>query len=567
MILYIVQAGKKHGIGHLRRALLLIEQSDFKAYIAVKCEVGEKSQVEDFLQGIPHVFFHNNWRQTWLDLRLHDWQAVVLDMRILDPFIIHSLQAASLPMVVWDGYGLNSRKSEILINPLFYSGSKSANLTDLIYQPMEKKLEKVKKDGKGILISMGGSDPAQAARKIIPVLVSQGIPCTLVEGPLCDYSWAQNISGVKLIKGAKSVADLISESETVITGIGLTLVEALRAGRRCIVYTPTTYHEKIAVTIPGVLSGGRVQKFSPEKLITLLDQPRPSATAVRETLSPLWWKNLLKTLISKGPARCPVCGSLKRVSLYRQSHQTLFECGDCRSNYIYRWSNDSESYQSEYFQEHYREVYGKDYLADIDQIRGYSRRRIAEIKKLTGGQTGDLLDFGSAYGIFLDEARLQGFQPLGVEISRHAVKQARNLFSIQSVPNWEAVRQKVDVITSWFTVEHMPDPVHWLQEAALRLKPGGILALGLPHGRGLLGRFNPRLYFRIRPAEHEFEPSWYGMEQLLKRFGFRIERTCFFGLHPDRLGLPAWGILKGMQRFLGLGDTFEIYARKLPSSP
>lgn len=186
-----------------------------------------------------------------------------------------------------------------------------------------------------------------------------------------------------------------------------------------------------------------------------------------------------------------------------------------------------------------------------------------EIRRRVTSPTPRLLDVGSALGFFLDEARVLGFRPEGVEISEYARNFCEKEFSIPVYADISSVQGLYDVITLWFTLEHMAAPEGFLKEVSALLAPGGMIALGLPNGNGAFSRFNPKAYFRARPSEHEFEPSPKGLRLLLSRLGFEVVHFEYFGLHPARLGLPENPFWMELQKKCKLGDTFECYAVKV----
>jgi len=117
--------------------------------------------------------------------------------------------------------------------------------------------------------------------------------------------------------------------------------------------------------------------------------------------------------------------------------------------------------------------------------------------------------------------------------------------------------------------EHFNPLRRGLEKAAELVKPGGFLALSTPNARGLTGRFYPEKFHARSPRDHYtlWDPS--SARRALDMFGFRIRRIRFTGIHPDRYPAALRALLgeRGCRwagRFFGLGDTFEIYAQRLP---
>ena len=261
---------------------------------------------------------------------------------------------------------------------------------------------------------------------------------------------------------------------------------------------------------------------------------------------------------------CPVCGSAESRVLRNDERQILRSCLSCGSNFAERRKKPAKKYNEDYFKGNHKKAYGKTYSEDEQNIRAFSKRRLGVIRKLVsknGTVTGPrLLDIGSALGTFCDEANHNGFDTAGVEISAFARRYAKEKYRLNTFSSLGQVKGKYDCVTLWFTLEHMDDPESWIKRARSLLSRGGLIALSVPNGAGAFARFNPKKYYTARPEEHVFEPSLKGMRRMLERLGFEVKASRIFGLHPERLGLPEWPVLKTLQKILKLGDTFEIYA-------
>ncbi len=567
MIVFVVEAGKEHGIGHLKRSLQLASLLKQDTLILIETGGDSISSLEPLLLKQEHQFITSRDNPEKL-VESSAVELLIQDRRHLSQKWSEFCHTHSIPQIALDGYGLPAAEIEVLINPLFHHGPKHANFDTLAYQYIDtSSLKRPRKIAHfDVLVSLGGSDPAQGARLIVQDLVKMGLNVCLIQGPLSEYSWADSMEGLSLIQNPKSLLPYIEHSDVVITSVGLTLIEALSLQKKCILFSPTLYHDTIARHCNYAINGGLLAYFQPGALRSLLNkEPEVNTIQVLPDYKK-WWNQLITRIQAKGAPHCPLCSSQKRHSMWRNEHSTLFECLDCGSNYLYSYAGDRQEYQADYFQGHYKSVYGRDYFDDEKQIRAFSRRRLAIISDYHPHRGNDrLLDFGSAYGVFCDEARTLGYMVQGVEISEYARQRSQELFHIHTDPQWPPAGDSWDVISAWFTLEHISEPRQWLKDANIRLNKNGILALGLPHARGALARWNKSLYRELRPAEHEFEPSLPGLRNALNSAGFHIERVEYFGLHPDRIGWPDRPFIRNIQKTFGLGDTFEVYARKISS--
>lgn len=268
--------------------------------------------------------------------------------------------------------------------------------------------------------------------------------------------------------------------------------------------------------------------------------------------------------VKENKMECILCHSDNSRKLFDGPFYTLHLCLSCGSNFQERHNRGGQppDYDEEYFKSGHTRAYGRTYIGDEQNIREISRRRLRYLRKIVkpGGR---LLDIGSAMGLFCDEARAAGLSPEGLEISGYAREFSSSTFNIKV---WRDIREckgSFDAATLWFTLEHMDSPAEWINNVRLLLNDGGVIAVSAPNSAGAFARFNPGEYYRKRPPEHLFEPSPHAMKDLLERSGFHTIRIEYFGLHPERISLPQSGLFKIMQKIAGLGDTFEIYAKKV----
>jgi 2-polyprenyl-3-methyl-5-hydroxy-6-metoxy-1,4-benzoquinol methylase len=97
---------------------------------------------------------------------------------------------------------------------------------------------------------------------------------------------------------------------------------------------------------------------------------------------------------------------------------------------------------------------------------------------------GHLLDIGCSTGLFLFQAKRRGWHVTGLEVSGRAAALARELTGAPVyVGAIEEFRppQQFDVVTAWEVLEHVVDPVAFIQVTTALLRPGGTLALSVPN--------------------------------------------------------------------------------------
>ena len=125
----------------------------------------------------------------------------------------------------------------------------------------------------------------------------------------------------------------------------------------------------------------------------------------------------------------------------------------------------------------------------------------------------------------------------------------------------------------WYVIEHFKDLDAVLKKIGGITKKHGIFAFSTPSAEGISAKSNPDLFFQNSPSDHY--SVWLPSQaaSILKRYGFSVERIVSTGHHPERF--PAikkngaessslqWKLTDKLSRIRKLGDTVEIYCRKI----
>jgi SAM-dependent methyltransferase len=99
---------------------------------------------------------------------------------------------------------------------------------------------------------------------------------------------------------------------------------------------------------------------------------------------------------------------------------------------------------------------------------------------------GRLLDVGCASGLFLRHAMDAGWDVVGVEPAEELCRTARELLGPQAEVYGSTLQSiylppaSFDAITLWDVLEHVSEPVSFLERCASVLKPGGLLFANVP---------------------------------------------------------------------------------------
>jgi SAM-dependent methyltransferase len=265
-----------------------------------------------------------------------------------------------------------------------------------------------------------------------------------------------------------------------------------------------------------------------------------------------------------GARLCPVCGSRRAHLEFVKDGYDMQCCDDCGTLFVGR-DPATIDFQALYGESYYTggsAAVFADYVGQQALRRAHARRNLWMLRHLPPRlpRHGHLLDIGCAAGFFLAEARAY-YEVQGVELSAWSSAYAREQFSLPvftgTLQQAALPADRFDVVTLWDVIEHVPDPVPLLAEAARVLRPGGRLVL-------TTGDWGSA-YARARGADwHLMEPPWHltmftrdTMALAGRRAGLRLLHCASEGVAGDgRFWRHRAGLL--LARLLDRGDILRM---------
>lgn len=153
-------------------------------------------------------------------------------------------------------------------------------------------------------------------------------------------------------------------------------------------------------------------------------------------------------------------------------------------------------------------------------------QRFSEIQRFT--KRGTWLDVGCSTGVFVAHAETQGIIASGIDMSEKAVAVARarglSCF-VSTVETFEPVRG-FDSVTCFDVIEHVLDPLSFLQHANRLLKKGGTLIISTPNVASLTRKIMGSNWYFYIPEEHLFYFDPRTLTLLLVANGFEVVRVA-----------------------------------------
>ena len=224
------------------------------------------------------------------------------------------------------------------------------------------------------------------------------------------------------------------------------------------------------------------------------------------------------------PAPCPLCDADTARRLVTKRGCDVVRCTAC--GLVFVWPQPRP--------EELEALYSAGgYHAEVDEAerRRTFARRLAQIEDLAP-RRGRVLDVGCSKGYFLDVARAEGWDAVGVDLNRNAVDeaQARGLDIRHGDLDAQGFEDgSFDVVTLFDLLEHTSAPRATLAECRRLLRPGGVLVASTPNIGGLVPRVTYWLFARTlgawdhpTPPGHLVQFSRRTLRKMLEGAGYEV---------------------------------------------
>jgi len=226
---------------------------------------------------------------------------------------------------------------------------------------------------------------------------------------------------------------------------------------------------------------------------------------------------------------CDICNSKRSKNLFNE----IVKCSDCGHVYAkLKISNEElkKLYKSDYFDtDEYH-----DYKAEVISIKKNFQRLLKIITKFTqnpGNKT--LVEVGSAYGYFVDEAQFVFKKVIGTEIAREPAEYASKTLGLDvrnlDILDWNFDNQKIDIVCLWDVIEHLYSPNKYLNKISESLDINSLIALTTPDIGSLVAKIRKENWRQIHPPTHIHYFNKETITHILKINGFEVIHYGHFG--------------------------------------
>ena len=251
---------------------------------------------------------------------------------------------------------------------------------------------------------------------------------------------------------------------------------------------------------------------------------------------------------------CNVCASAVSRLIVSKDGRDVYQCDDCGVAFTHPQPESlADQYDAAYF-----DLYRRRRAFRLKR----SESRLKRIELIR--PPGRLLDIGCSLGYFVEAAGRRGWQASGLEISRHAASEAREMGLDVRTGVLEDARyldESFDCVTMWDVLEHVTDPTRHMIEVRRILTPGGLVVIGTPNLGHVLFRIKRERWRHLKPAEHIFYFNTGGISRLFSNTGFDITHPPLIGGRRFP-GATSAAIASASSRLVQPNDVLTVYGVK-----
>lgn len=221
--------------------------------------------------------------------------------------------------------------------------------------------------------------------------------------------------------------------------------------------------------------------------------------------------------------RCSICSSDCFRKIFAKGEQDFIKCMGCGLIRLHSIPVLDELLR--YYDQILETEVGAAFVAEEEMLRATARCHVETVHRYSAGKR--WLDIGCGTGLMLEEASKAGFIVEGIDISQGGIEKAREreLRVYRSTPEAFFPDTPYDIVTAFDVIEHVLDPVSFLESVNRLLRTEGIFVLTTPDTNSLFCRLMGKRWYFYIPEQHLFYFNRHNLTTLLTRLRFRVLDT------------------------------------------
>jgi len=272
---------------------------------------------------------------------------------------------------------------------------------------------------------------------------------------------------------------------------------------------------------------------------------------------------------------CPLCwASVKEAkTVFSKNSYSVNRCDDCKSLFIGEIPS-TEELSKAYSESYYKGGIYENYAAN-EKGRKKHYTKVLHSLSTHFSVGAKIIELGSATGDFLDVAKDQGYNPVGIELSQYSSKIASNkghvVFNGTLEDNVEHVTKEgpFDAVFMHDVFEHLTEPREVLVTLEKIMKPEAILYLNTLNIESPTVKYFGEKWSQYFPPIHLIYPSKNSLKRVLYETGFDlIKQTTkgplFYDVGGNKLLIYLHYVMRFPVYIFGWGYTQTVVAKKRP---
>ncbi len=277
--------------------------------------------------------------------------------------------------------------------------------------------------------------------------------------------------------------------------------------------------------------------------------------------------------------KCDLCSGNKEnfTELFEKFGYHIVKCRNCGLVFVYDIP-DREELKNFYGESYYEGKHYSSYSSNEGRKKRSYLLDIMYFEKFSGGNKGNILEIGSATGIFLSCANFMGYNATGVEISDYASDIAKkNDLNVINMDLEDLIKNNIfekgyfDAVFLWDCFEHLNLPSAWLKYINYCTKPGGFVVLNTLNVSSPTVKYLKGKWSHFYPPGHLFYFGLSTLEEYFRKSGFTIIKHKTAGplFYDDMMEkyflfgkILSGGLIQRITNKLKLGYAQFVIARK-----